>query len=408
MSYRFVKVSTFYKDYLRDYYKRNPWIIKQNYAEQYAHLMSDMFGWSDYFQRNLEKIGIEAYEIISNAFPLQKAWARSNNIDFNKPDLILSQLKQINPDIVFIQDINTLNGPWINFIKKEIPSIRKIIGWCCSPFSIEHLELYKDFDFMITCSPKFNSEFLKNGMKSYQINHAFEPIVLERIKENNNYPLTDLLFTGSLITGEDFHDERLSIVNELIESGIDISIYANLFQDSFSTLLAKRLIYLLNKMINKTRLRKFLIENQTLNKINNLKQFPHKPKYSEKLINRNKNPIYGLEMFKALSKAKIALNIHGGIAGDFAANIRLYEITGIGSCLLTDWKKNLGDIFDIDNEIVTFKNVSECIEKVQWLIDHPRDCEKIARAGQKRTLEEHTYENRSIQLDQIIKGELIS
>jgi|WetSurMetagenome_2_1015567.scaffolds.fasta_scaffold71104_2 spore maturation protein CgeB len=408
MSYRFVKVSTFYRDYLRDYYKRNPQIAQKPYSEQYYHLMSDRFGWSDYFEKNLGKIGIDAYELISNAYPLQNAWAKEKNLILTGNDLILSQLKHINPDIVFIQDINTFNGNWIKFIKNEIPSIRKIIGWCCSPYNKEQLSLYKVFDFMITCSPQFNIEFQKNGMKSFQLSHAFEPIILEQIKENNEHPIIDLLFTGSLIAGKDFHDERLYILNKLIESGIDISIYANLFHDNPSTLLAKQLIYLFSKSINKIKLKKLLLKNQTLKKINDLKQFPRNPKYPEKLINISKKPVYGLEMLKALSKAKISLNIHGGIAGDYAANIRLYEITGVGSCLLTDWKKNLDDIFDVDNEIVTFKNTQECIEKVKWLVDHPKDCQEIARAGQRRTLEEHTYENRIIQLDQIIKRELIS
>ncbi|MFM6368666.1 MAG: glycosyltransferase, partial [Dolichospermum sp.] len=67
------------------------------------------------------------------------------------------------------------------------------------------------------------------------------------------------------------------------------------------------------------------------------------------------------------------------------------------------WKDNLPELFEPEKEVVTYKSVEECIEKVKWLLDHPQEREAIAKAGQVRTLRDHTFDKRAIQLDQIIR-----
>lgn len=108
-------------------------------------------------------------------------------------------------------------------------------------------------------------------------------------------------------------------------------------------------------------------------------------------------------MLSVLSCAKVGLNFHIDAAGRYAGNIRLYEVTGVGSCLLTDEKENLHQLFERDTEVVTYKSADECLEKAKWLLEHPKEREAIAKAGQARTLRDHTYEKRAAQLDNIIK-----
>ena len=72
MSYRFVKVTSFYRDYLNYYYAKADNNLNYSYDVQYKKLMGDCFAWADFYQQNLQKIGIEAFEIVYNAEPLQK------------------------------------------------------------------------------------------------------------------------------------------------------------------------------------------------------------------------------------------------------------------------------------------------------------------------------------------------
>jgi spore maturation protein CgeB len=73
--------------------------------------------------------------------------------------------------------------------------------------------------------------------------------------------------------------------------------------------------------------------------------------------------------------------------------MRLFEATGAGTCLLTDWKENLKDFFELDKEVSVFKSNEECLEKILYLLEHEDERKAIAQAGQKRTLTEYSYNN---------------
>ena len=45
-------------------------------------------------------------------------------------------------------------------------------------------------------------------------------------------------------------------------------------------------------------------------------------------------------MYQLIFDSKVVLNNHIDISQDQMANIRLFESTGLGSCLLTDYKNN--------------------------------------------------------------------
>jgi spore maturation protein CgeB len=87
-------------------------------------------------------------------------------------------------------------------------------------------------------------------------------------------------------------------------------------------------------------------------------------------------------------------------------NMRMYETTGMGTCLLTDSGDNMADLFEPDREVVTYSSIDECIEKSRYLLDHEDVRRKIALAGQQRTLRDHTMSNRSLQVDSMIQGML--
>ena len=107
-------------------------------------------------------------------------------------------------------------------------------------------------------------------------------------------------------------------------------------------------------------------------------------------------------MYEILSRTKISFNRHIDIALNYANNMRLYEATGMGSLLLTDKKDNLHKLFEIDKEIVTYSSKEEASEKAQYLIANPIKASEIARAGQARTLKEHSYEERMRELLEIL------
>ncbi len=50
-------------------------------------------------------------------------------------------------------------------------------------------------------------------------------------------------------------------------------------------------------------------------------------------------------MYQVLRRSRITLNSHIDLAGREAGNMRLFEATGVGAFLLTDFKDNLHTLF---------------------------------------------------------------
>jgi len=199
MNYRFVKVTSFYRNFLRYFYSTNSQLSDKSYTEQYNKLMEEAFGWSNYYQLHLNNLGNEAFEIIVNADHLQSAWAEEHNLVVTGEELLLEQFKFYKPEVVFFQDSFSFSPSFLKHLKKNVPSVKKIIGWCCSPFTDQQLETYKLFDFVCACSPKFIEVFNKAGIKSFRLNHAFEPSLIRKIIVKNNYPESDFIFIVGIL-----------------------------------------------------------------------------------------------------------------------------------------------------------------------------------------------------------------
>ena len=65
-----------------------------------------------------------------------------------------------------------------------------------------------------------------------------------------------------------------------------------------------------------------------------------------------------------------------------ATNMRLYEATGVGTLLITDAKRNLPDLFEPDEEVVTYSSEDELIEKIEHYLSDEAERIRIAHAGQ--------------------------
>jgi spore maturation protein CgeB len=278
-----------------------------------------------------------------------------------------------------------------------------LIGHICAPYNAITAEKFKLFDIMFTCIPCLKNELAKLGVNSYLLYHGFETTVLTNLNNDNNYPESNFLFSGSLYAGSGFHKSRIEYIEKMLKAGIDMDLYCNL--ESRKKIAVKKSMYIIINILRKLHLNSLIEKIPVLNKNRGYGDVPIKY-YSEELLNSSKPPVFGYEMYKLLSKAKICFNIHGEVAEKCAGNIRLFEATGVGTCLVTDWKENITDLFEPGKEIITYKTVEECIEKVKWLLDNPKERERIALAGQQRTLTDHSIANRSRAMNEIIEKEL--
>lgn len=406
MSYRFVKVFTRYPSYLDALYRTHPGLKNMPYDEQFDFIVGDAVGCADFYSRNLRKLGVDANELIANAVELQNIWAREHGLNKTGKELIIEQLKHLRPNVVYFQDCFVHNGAFIDEVRNSVPSIRKVFAWCGAPYSQHHLKNFKAFDVMITSVPTFRRAFQKNGISSYRMQHAFEPSLLPKIERNNPFPNTDIIFCGSMIGTEGFHRQRRRLIRELLKKELDLKVYADMGYEKMFIRISKYTLQALSKFLRNMGLTNFMAHVPILQKAQRWNSVQIRDPFYAELKKFLSKPLFGLNMYRAISKAKIGLNSHIDGTGEYAVNVRMFEVTGVGACLLTDKKKNIDAIFEPGKECVTYRSMEDCVEKIEWLLRNPGEREKIASAGQKKTHQYHTYEKRTEELDEIIKQEL--
>lgn len=99
------------------------------------------------------------------------------------------------------------------------------------------------------------------------------------------------------------------------------------------------------------------------------------------------------EKVRAFRGAKIVINnLH--FSEIWGVNVRTFEVAGAGAFQMVDWRPGLGQLFEEDKELISFHNIVEMKEKIEYWL--PRDEERLAvgDAAMTRAHSEHTYFHR--------------
>lgn len=77
-----------------------------------------------------------------------------------------------------------------------------------------------------------------------------------------------------------------------------------------------------------------------------------------------------------------------------ACNQRVFDVACSGSFLITDYQESLEELFNIEEEIVCYKDKKEIKNIVKFYLNHSEIREKIERKARERVLSSHTYHHR--------------
>jgi len=354
---RVLIVDTYYSAFFESFYLRNPEIARLNYSVHLARLMKERFSTSDSYSFYFKQLGWEAEDVIVNDGCLQAKWAQENgiftfripqffsnacNVLFGKDwrfKVFLQQAKKMRPDVILIQEQSILTDAMIRELKT---CTRLLVSQIASPL-LKRRD-YKSVDLVVTSFPHYVSLFREKGLKVEYVALAFDKRILSEIGETpKKYPLS---FVGGVST---VHEHRLRMLDRLSQE-----LPFEWFGYGGKSLSA-----------------------------------------AAPLRKAWRGEVWGLDMYRALASSGNTVNCHEpAIQGEYANNSRLFEATGVGTCLVTDWKKNISDLFEPDREVIVYREPEELIEKLRYLLAHPEESFKIGDAGQKRTLHDHTYEMR--------------
>ena len=401
---RILRLAQCYRAYLEDFYAQRPGLAARPYAEQYPTLMDDCFGWGDAWSRTLTPLGYEIWEPVLGAETMQRSWAREQGLaaeTLSLREIALAQATLFKPDVILC-NLWDFDADAVQQFKHAVPSIRLIAGRVGS--ALPPGKLCSAFDVVLCSAPETVRQLRAAGATAEFLPLAFHTRVLELLGPCK--PTIDFTFIGSIVRGRAFHGDREVLLARIAER-VPIEIFSPQFSDygepsSFQTR-SRCLLYDLVHGPLCSRLPRGLMQRAPL--VRRVLRWRERPesKHADLWRRTLRPPLWGLEAYRALQSSRVTLNTHADSSPTHASNMRLFEATGVGTCLVTDWKQNLKECFEPDREVVTYRSAEECIEKVQYLLDHEPERRAIAAAGQRRTLQEHTFEQRAPVLDEILR-----
>jgi hypothetical protein len=314
--------------------------------------MDRFFGTSDAYSHYLVQLGHEAHEVVVNCGPLQRAWARERgmrSVGWPRLDdgkLVLAQAEEFGADVVYVQDVRVLSA---RVLRKLQARSSLLVGQIATqPPRFDRLGI---FDLLLTSFPHFVHRFQEQGLASEYVKLGFDPRVIAELDDDRR---TGAVFVGAIGPSPIWRSNAL-IQHAAERVPVDFWGY----------------------------------------KVG--------PLPADSAIHRGyRGEAWGLEMYRVLARSRIALNRHGDVAEGYANNMRLFEATGVGTLLITDAKRNLADLFKADDEVVTYSSEGELVEKIRHYLENEAERARIARAGQDRTLRDHTYEHRMRELAAIL------
>ena len=210
-----------------------------------------------------------------------------------------------------------------------------------------------ELDFVATSFPHFVPRLRAAGMDAEYLPLAFDPRVLDRLRAEGVDPSPDaerphaVVFVGG-IHGPSVHQGGTALLERLARE-LDMEVWGYV-DDRLSS--------------------------------------------GSPLLQSHHGEAWGLEMYRVLARARVAVNRHGDIAEGHANNMRLFEATGAGALLATEQADNLSELFEPGREVLAYEDPDDLIDQVRHHLDRDEERRAVAAAGQRRTLTEHGYGRR--------------
>lgn len=359
---RILILNAYYGNFLAGHAREHPQAADWPYAQQLRLLLDACFGTADFYSANLRSRGHHAEEIVFNAPGLQLAWCREHvsalarsfpgatdgeALDRWLREVLLAQVRAQAPEVIFVQDVADLPADFLRTLRNHC---RLLAGQCA--FALPPGLDLTPFGLLLSSFPHFVSQFRAAGIPAEYLALGFEPAVLSRLGAREVRYGT--VFVGGF--GPVHATGTACLEAAARQVPVDVWGYG----------------------------------------------FDHLPPDAA-LRQRLHGEAFGLPMYRILRSAGVALNRHSTAAQGHANNMRLFEATGAGACLLTDKGLGLDRFFVEGREIWSFSTPEECADMAVHLASHPREREAVAAAGQARTLHEHTYARRMEELEHILQ-----
>ena len=343
-------------------------LLRESYESSQAGLMREVFVGTDFWSRAIPEVGgLEMMEVIFNCQELQRQWARENGIELREDDwmrrILCEQVRRFDPEVLIFHDQEYLDADFQAEVLRHCRP-RLVVAWDgiarCDAARFANCHL------VLTNFPFVRDFYRAAGLRSEVLPYSFHADIAERIGTLERiYPLT---FAGSLVVRSDLHVRRLRLVGELAKNfPLSVRATGSILQWKWTERTQRR------------RLRHFHW-SEAMN--------------VHRLGRANLGAVHGLPMYRFFRESLVSFNVHIDNARNVASNMRLFEASGMGACVLTDGADGMEDYFESDREVVLYSSPAEAVEKARWLLNNPEKARAIGQAGFQRTIRDHAFEKR--------------
>ncbi|MDO8512125.1 MAG: glycosyltransferase [bacterium] len=398
----------------------------KDYASTLSAFQTSGFLTPGSWSTHIQNLGNQAIDVVPDFTLLQEQWIQENaglttfSKKYSLTDIFLMQIKYYRPDIIYFErgGFLTITHALRKNIKQLFPFVKIITGLWGDELNGNHqYSDFNDLDLIFCTYPALKYSFEKIGIHSHLNHLCFDDTLSERIIPNNvSHKKNDFIFPGTTGYGIDEHRDRYFDLKELLNKTPlqiwtkeeTLSLKTNLIRSAASLLThldLNTLNFFLSLKISRHDERIGHLIGYSIRK----KQDPsgsclfnwkkHKP-LSSLYPERCFPPRFGMDYFELIYNSRIVFNRHRVDKTEFA-NIRTFETTGMGACLLTDRANEAASLFEKDREIVSYESIPEAIEKVNFLLHDEKQRQAIADAGKRRTLRDHTAQNRCLKIHEV-------
>lgn len=373
---RFMQLDTFYASYLDSMYAQHLNLAHKSYCIQLETIFYDGFAAIHTVAPYMQDIGYESQWVIGNNKPAQIKWAQENNFsayDENNwlYEIVREQISRFQPDILYTTDSMVFDSRFMQTLPCR-PAL--IMGWQASDIPAD--TDWSLFDIILSPLSNLRKAALKLGAKNAEHFYPGFPVWINDAVKTVT-PVYDITFCGQWT---DHHVQRNQFLQCIAENATNISngYTCGLFLNGQAS------------------------------------TFP------SQVAQYNHGSRFGIEMYRALRSGRIGFDARAAhlcfsgqvgadavdIGGKETANMRIFETAGVGTFLLTEYFENLTQFFVPGKEIETFTDKKELIDKIRYFVAHPNLREEIAWNGHVRCLNEHSMNQRTKALHQLIVSHL--
>lgn len=355
----------------------------------YQHPIPSYSFWEYYIKNGIEEAGhtwVEcpsidwAYGLVPQSQKSLNRWktdAWEKTVDYlkkNRVDLFLSYLYPNQIDEQGIKAIKSLNIPCVNFFCDNVREFREVP------------KEFKVFD--LNWVPEFKAlkMYKKAGAAHIHLPMPMWVAPEHRVVSNSNS--SEISFIGSKDIQRQLLFENVLKTNP----ALNLSIFGSGWKNE-DTLMKTNLAQTLGSKFNSQV--SFIDEHGLTAYLRKLKQRNLSIPYSENLIRTLKNKPTYKEYVKITQSSMITLGVNRYPSFRFPLNkpdtysrLRDIEAPMLGACYLTEWTEGLDLVYDIDKEILVYKNAAELNEITLHLKTDKNKRRVLRFDGQRRALNE--------------------